>query len=59
MPTFHVTMRRTELITFSLIANDAEQAADEALMFGDEIGSELVAQPTVVEVVEITETESR
>jgi hypothetical protein len=49
MPTYEVTVARTELIAFEVDAPDADQAEDRYLMDGEETGSKTGS--TVVESV--------
>lgn len=55
MPTYEVSVRRSEIITFHVEADDADAAWDAYLLEGDEIGSYSDPQPEVLDVRELPE----
>ena len=47
MPTYEVIVRRTEAVTFHVVADDADAAREACLSEGDEVGSSCL-DPEVV-----------
>jgi hypothetical protein len=52
MSHYHVTIRRTEIITFEVEADSPEQADENALTEGDEIRSKTIELETI-EVLQV------